>query len=389
MTPEGAAAAAPGPGGAAGLRVAMVCPYDLSRPGGVQGQALGLARALRRTGHDVVVVAPDARRAGWVTGHAYVAGRSVGLSANGSVAPVSISPLAARRAVDAVREWGADVVHLHEPLAPALGYGFLLAGRWPVVGTFHRSGVPRAAPFISPFARLACGRIQVRAAVSDVARRTAAAMCGGDVEVLFNGVDMARFAGAHPVASARPAVFFLGRHERRKGLGVLLDAFSGLSARGTDAELWVAGSGPETEALRLRYPESERVRWLGVVSDEEAADRLSGAAVLCAPSLGGESFGMVLLEAMAARCRVVASDIPGYREASGGHATLVPPGDARALEGALVRLLGEPATPSVLDAGSAHAEGWSTDRLAARYVDAYARARRRWGRSVGGNVAER
>jgi phosphatidylinositol alpha-mannosyltransferase len=356
------------------LRVAIVCPYDLSRPGGVQGQSVGLARALRRQGHEVVVVAPDDRPHGWATGHVYAAGRSVAVRSNGSVAPVSLSPLAARRAVDAVRDWRADVVHLQEPLAPALGYGFLLARRWPIAATFHRSGTPRAAPLASPLARWACDRIDARVAVSAVARATAASLCGGDYEVLFNGVDVERFARATPFRSDAPAVLFLGRHEHRKGLGVLLEAFASLPAGRVRAELWVAGEGPQTAALRARFPESARVHWLGIVSEEDAADRLCGASVLCAPSLGGESFGMVLLEAMAARCRVIASDIPGYRDAAAGHATLVPPGDVDALAAALAAALGATPDPVMLDAAAAHASAWSMDALARRYLDVYARA---------------
>jgi phosphatidyl-myo-inositol alpha-mannosyltransferase len=369
------------PGADRVLRIAMVCPYDLSRPGGVQGQAMGLARALRRLGHEVVVVAPDDRPPGWVTGHVYAAGRSIGVHSNGSVAPVCVSPRAAKRALDAVREWRADVVHLHEPFAPVLGYGFLFARSWPVVATFHRSGVPRAAALATPFARWACGRIDVRIAVSEVARHSALALWRGEYEVFFNGVDLDRFARAHPVESAAPAVLFLGRHEHRKGLGVLLEAFSQLSSsqspgatEASAAELWVAGDGPETAALRARYPDSARVHWLGVVSDGEAADRLAGATVLCAPSLRGESFGMVLLEAMAARCRVVASDIPGYREAAGGHAKLVPPGDVATLRAELAAVLRDPPDAGALDRAADHAAAWSMDHLARRYVDAYLRA---------------
>ena len=376
------------------LRVAMVCPYDVSRPGGVQGQALGLSRALRRLGHEVVVISPDDRAPGWVTQQRYAVGRSVPLRANGSVAPVSVSPLAARRALGAARDWGADVVHLHEPLAPVLGYGFLLVGRWPVVATFHRSGVPRSAPLAAPLTRRICRRIEVRAAVSDAARRTAAAWCGGSFEVLFNGLDGDRFARARarararPVAPELPAIVFLGRHEHRKGLAVLLEAFG---AGGLDAQLWVIGEGPETASLRARYLESDRLHWLGALSDEEVASRLSAASVLCAPSLKAESFGMVLLEGMAARCRVVASDIPGYRDAAGGHATLVPPADVPALRGALSAALA-PAhhaqaldaaalDAAALDAAASYAAQWSMDRLAQRYIEAYRSAVRLASRS--------
>lgn len=356
------------------LRVAVVCPYDLSKPGGVQGQALGLARALRRAGHHAIVVAPDDRPAGWGPDDRYAVGRAVGVRANGSVAPVSLSPMAAVRAWRAARTFGADVVHLHEPLAPLTGYGFLLRQRWPVVATFHRSGLDPLAARARPLARRAMARVDVRCAVSEVARHTAVELCGGPpeaYEVLFNGVDTDRAAQAHPVDSKLPGVVFLGRHERRKGLGVLLEAFGGLSQ---PAELWIAGSGPETDRLRAAFPESERVHWLGVLSDQAVADRLAGATVLCAPSLGGESFGMVLLEAMAARCAVVASDIPGYREAAGGHATLVPPADVGALREALDARIARGSDAAASEAARQHAARWSMDRLAERYVCAYGRA---------------
>ncbi len=372
------------------LRVAMVCPYDLSRPGGVQGQAMGLARALRRLGHEVLVIAPDDRPPGSSSGHVVAAGRAWRVPANGSVAPVSLSPFAARRAVATAREWGADVVHLHEPLAPVLGYGFVVSRRWPMVGTFHRSGSVGGYVAMRRVARWARARIDVCTAVSAVARETALALCGGTddtYEILGNGVDVDRFSGPQQAEpSDVPAVLFLGRHEHRKGLGVLLEAFASVRSPGV---LWIAGDGPETQRLRARFPDSGRVRWLGVLSDDDVRERLTRAKVLCAPSLGGESFGMVLLEAMAARCRVVASDIPGYREAAGDHAVLVPPGDAAALAGALDALLAGTgdvrALDAGLDAGLDHARARSMDRLAVRYVEVYREARRR--RTQGGDAA--
>jgi phosphatidylinositol alpha-mannosyltransferase len=175
----------------------------------------------------------------------------------------------------------------------------------------------------------------------------------------------------------RPTVLFLGRHEARKGLGVLLDAFARLER---PTVLWVAGDGPDHEAQQRRHPESERVNWLGVVSDDEVASRLAGADVLCAPSLHGESFGMVLLEGMAARCAVIASDLAGYASAAGGFAELVPPGDVQALSRALGVALADAVEGSgrssaeALKAAQAHAEGWSMDKLAQRYVELYRRA---------------
>ena len=190
-------------------------------------------------------------------------------------------------------------------------------------------------------------------------------------------MDLERFTSAEPVSSDRPTVLFLGRHETRKGLSVLLDAFALLER---PAVLWVAGDGPQSEVQRRRHPESDRVKWLGVLSDSEVDARLMGADVLCAPSLRGESFGMVVLEGMAARCAVVASDLPGYRSASGGHAVVVPPGDVTALSRALGVALADAAEGSghssveVLKAAEAHAQGWSMERLAERYVDVYERA---------------
>jgi phosphatidylinositol alpha-mannosyltransferase len=223
--------------------------------------------------------------------------------------------------------------------------------------------------------------MDIRVAVSDAARETGELSSGGTFEVLYNGVDMDSFESAVPVRDdhepPRPTVLFLGRHEQRKGLGVLLDAFDKVER---SAVLWVAGEGPETEAQRRRYPESERVHWLGAVSEEDKAGRLAGADVLCAPSLHGESFGMVLLEGMAAGCAVVASDIEGYRMAAGGHATLVPAGDKAALSRALGVAVADAvegtgsSAPEARKAAVEHARNWSMESLAERYVDVYERA---------------
>jgi phosphatidylinositol alpha-mannosyltransferase len=365
------------------MRIAMLSPYALTRPGGVQGQVIGLARALRASGHDVTVAAPaDADRLfPESAGEHYVIGRPTELHSNGSVAPVAFGPAPAARAERFVRTGGFDVAHLHEPLAPMAAYGLVLTAPLPMVGTYHRAGVSRWVPMLRPLADLVGRRMQVRVAVSDAARETAEHSSGGDFEVLFNGVDMDRFESATPACDEhdppRPTVLFLGRHEQRKGLGVLLDAFAMVER---PAVLWVAGDGPESEVQRRRYPESERVRWLGVVSDEEAAARLAGADVLCAPSLHGESFGMVVLEGLAAGCTVVASDIEGYRKAAAGYATLVPPGDKRALARALGVALADAlegsgtAAPEARKAALEHARAWSMESLAERYVGLYERA---------------
>jgi phosphatidyl-myo-inositol alpha-mannosyltransferase len=371
------------------MRIAMVSPYALTRPGGVQGQVLGLSRSLHRLRHEVTVIGPADGDGVWSPAagpsseigerDVVVIGRPTGVRSNGSVAPVALSPMAAVLAVRAVRAGGFDVVHVHEPLAPVTSYGLVVQCRTPMVGTYHRAGVSRWLPVLKPLASLVGRRLQVRVAVSEAARETGERSGAGTFEVLFNGVDVGRFASAKPerTPGGEPIVFFVGRHEERKGLAILLAAFASLDL---PAVLCIAGDGPETKMLRQRHPQTDRVRWLGVLDDEELARRLAGADVLCAPSLHGESFGVVLLEGLAAGCAVVASDIDGYRAAAGGLAALVPPGDADALARALgvalvdaVRGSGA-SSPEAHEAARAHARAWSMDALAERYLDVYREA---------------
>jgi phosphatidyl-myo-inositol alpha-mannosyltransferase len=332
------------------LRIALVCPYSLSRPGGVQGQVLGLARTLEARGHRATVFAPaDDLAAIPATVDVVVTGHSVPLRANGSVAPVTLSVGSVRRGLRTLRAVGFDVVHVHEPFTPGLPYG-LLIGRDlpPLVATFHRSGGSPFYTALRPLTRRLARRFAVRCAVSEAARSTAFEALGGTYEIGFNGVESDRYQGVDPWPTDRPAVLFLGRHEERKGLRVLLEAADRLDATTGPGDsggaarrpvLWIAGDGPQTDSLRRLHPESPDLKWLGVLAEEEKVRRLVAARVLCAPSLGGESFGIVLLEAMAARTVVVASDIDGYRDAAAGHALLVPPGDAHSLAQALAGVL--------------------------------------------------
>ncbi len=369
------------------MKIAMLSPYALTRPGGVQGQVIGLSRSLRALGHQVTVLSPldtNAELPDGVGDHIDI-GQPTALHSNGSVAPVAFWPTTSARAERAVRKGGFDVLHVHEPLAPMAAYGLVLTAPLPMVGTYHRAGVSRWVPVLKPLVQLVGRRMQIRVAVSEAARDTGLRSSGGEFEVLFNGVDMARFESATPVRDeeGRPTVLFLGRHEERKGLGVLLDAFATLER---PAVLWISGDGPAGEVQHRRHPESDRVHWLGTVSDAEVASRLAGADVLCAPSLTGESFGMVLLEGMAAGCAVVASDIEGYRIAAGGHATLVPPGDIGALARALGVALADvvegsgQSSPEARKARVEYARAWSMDSLAERYVDVYERAIAAYGR---------
>jgi phosphatidylinositol alpha-mannosyltransferase len=352
------------------VRIAQVCPYSLTPPGGVQAQVLGLARALRTLGHEVRVLAPcdgPPPDAGVTP-----LGKSVPLAANGSVAPIAPDPACALRTIRALRDEEFDVVHLQEPLVPGPTVTSLLVSDRPVVGTFHRAGASAAYAAFRPIAKGLANRLALRCAVSEDARTTAHEAVGGDYELVFNGIEIDRFAKADLLTLDAPSILFLGRHEPRKGLAVLLEALPDLPA---DVRVLVASDGPQTAELRARYGSDPRVEWLGRISDEEKASYLRSVDVFCAPSTGGESFGVVLLEAMAASAPIVASDLPGYRNVArpDEHALLVPPDDPPALAAALVRVLEDGSLRRrLVDAGDARANEFSMDRLAERYLELYA-----------------
>ena len=351
------------------MRVVMMSPYSLSRPGGVQGQVLGLARELRKVGIDVRVVGPcdgPPPEPGIVS-----VGPSVEWDSNGSVAPISPGAATARRTAEVLRSIEPDVVHLHEPAVPGPTLSTLIGFHGPMVGTFHAAGT-LAHMWTRPALRAQVARLSVRVVVSDSALETAREnWADADYVVLWNGIEIERFASAIPAPTDRPAGFFVGRHEPRKGLAVLVDAWQRLER---DAVLWVGGTGPQTDELRA--VSGPNVEWLGAITDAERDARLRGATVLCAPSLGGESFGVVLLEGMAAGTPVVASAIEGYRNVARADvdALLVPPGNAAALCRALQSVFDSRGLRDRLVAsGRGRAEEFSMTRLANRYLELYER----------------
>jgi phosphatidylinositol alpha-mannosyltransferase len=294
-------------------------------------------------------------------------GGTRGWEMNGSIAPISAGKVVARRTLEALRTFEPDVLHLHEPLVPGPTQAALLGSTVPIVATFHVSA--SRLPWYQGLRVMLerwLQRMAVRTAVSEDAKRLLIQNFGErDYRILPNGVDYDRFVNATPTASTRPAILFVGRHEERKGLSVLIDAFAELDR---DADLWVAGDGPETDALRARNVRG--VQWLGRLSDAELASRVKGATVFCAPALYGESFGVVLLEGMAAGTPIVASDIDGYRNVvrDGREALLAPPGDSRSLGDRLRRLLDDPALAASLGAtGQTRAREFSMTRLTERY----------------------
>jgi phosphatidylinositol alpha-mannosyltransferase len=349
----------------------MMSPYSLSRPGGVQGQVLGLARELRQLGVDVRVIGPCD---GPPPDPSVIdVGPTVEWESNGSIAPIAPGRSTARRTLEVLRGFDPDLVHLHEPPVPGPCLSALIGFNGPIIGTFHASGELGHSFVRPPLRSLMTTQLSARIAVSEAARETALDAWGGDdYLVWWNGIEIDRFATAMPTPTERPAVLFVGRHEPRKGLSVLLDAWAKLDR---DAELWVAGVGPQTNELRARGVPN--VEWLGTVSDRERNERMRGATVFCAPALGQESFGVVLLEAMAAGTAIVASEIDGYQNVAraGVDALLVPPGHPEILGSALRLVLDDAGVRERLIAsGRGRAQEFSMPKLARHYLELYERA---------------
>lgn len=306
-------------------------------------------------------------------------GNSLPTATNGSIAPVAPDPAAQFRTIRALWDEDFDVVHLHEPLAPGPTVTALLLKPAPLLGTFHAAGSQSAYAVAAPAVRWGARRLDDRVAVSDDARDLAVSYLGGDYELLFNGIEIERFAAAEPWPTDGPTVLFVGRHEPRKGLDVLLEALPHLP---DDARIWVAGTGPDTESLRRRHTDG-RIEWLGRIDDEERDRRLAGAHVFCAPSLGGESFGVILLEAMAAGTAVVASSIPGYTKVATAPAPdgsvpeapaaiLTPPGDPVALGKALDGVLSSPDVATrQREIGRVRVMPYDMELLADAYLERY------------------
>ena len=353
------------------LRIGIVSPYSLTVPGGVQQQVLGLARSLRAKGHEVRVLGP----CDGPPPDAFVTplGNSLPTAVNGSIAPLAPDASAALRTIRALNDEAFDVVHVHEPLVPGPSLTALLVKMAPVVATFHSAGESAAYRTFSRQLKWVASRIDIRVAVSKDAVELAQRYIGGDYEVLFNGIELGDYST--PSTSPREnAIFFIGRHEERKGLSNLLEALAQLPP---DVRLWIASDGPQTAELKIRFGSDSRIEWLGRISDSEKISRMSRASVFCAPSLHGESFGVVLLEAMAAGTPVVASNLDGYRNVATDDETalLVETGNVASLASALARVLDDSQLAARLTAnGREHAQRFSMDTLADRYIEMYERA---------------
>jgi len=341
------------------MKVGIVCPYSLDVPGGVQAHVMDLARALRRLGHEVDVLAPadeDSPVPPFVT----PAGRALGIPYNGSVARLSFGPRSFAKARRWIRDHDFDVLHLHEPTAPSLSMLALMVADGPIVATFHTS-TPRSRALsafqliLQPFLE----KITARIAVSALARRVQVEHLGGDAVEIPNGVDVGFFAEAEPLIGyprTGGTVGFVGRFtEPRKGMAVLLGALRRLVPDFPDLQLLVVGRGDPDDLRAAAGQElADRIVLLGQADDKVKAQALRSMDVYCAPNTGGESFGVILTEAMAAGTAVVASDIDAFRRVldDGAFGILAAVHDEAALAEAIRVMLTDPARRAELAAAA-------------------------------------
>ena len=362
------------------MRIGIACPYTWDVPGGVQAHVHDLADSLIGLGHEVSVLSPvDDPDEADLPLYVVPAGRAVPVPYNGSVARLVFGPLSLARTRRWLREGSFDVLHVHEPTVPSVSMLACFAASGPIVATFHTATArSRALQVFGTALQPALEKVTGRIAVSPAARRVVVEHLGGDAVLIPNGVDVGRFEDATPLPGRpdAPTVVFLGRiDEQRKGLAVLLEALPALVSLVPDVRLLVAGPG-DADEVRQAVPASlrSRVRLLGLVSEADKPRVYASGDVYCAPNTHGESFGIVLAEAMAAGTPVVASDLPAFRRVldDGAAGALVPVGDAGALAAGLAEVLGDPDRRAALAAAGRRAVAaydWST--VTDRVVDVY------------------
>jgi phosphatidylinositol alpha-mannosyltransferase len=332
------------------MRIGIVCPYSWDIPGGVQAHVRDLAEKLIELGHSVSVLAPGDEDMPGLAPYVVMAGKAVPIPYNGSVARLQFGVVSAARVRRWLRDGAFDVVHVHEPAPPSLSLLTCMIHDGPLVATFHAS-TARSRFYsmfdtvLQPFLEKLTGRI----AVSPAARKVIVEHLGADAVVIPNGVEVKHFATATPLPGyprEGGTIGFIGRYdEPRKGMDVLIGALTRLAPERPGLRLLVAGRG-DADDFRERLPAGlvDRVELMGQVSETDKARMLRSVDVYCAPNTGQESFGVILLEAMAARTAVVASDLEAFRRVLGGGAAgeLFTTGDSASLATALARALDDP-----------------------------------------------
>ncbi len=360
------------------LRIGLVCPYRWDVPGGVQYHVRDLAETLRGLGHHVEVLTPAEHEESLTDPWTTYAGRTVPVPYNGSMASMQFGPVSAARVRRWLHDGRFDVVHVHDPATPSIGLLVCMIAKGPIVATFHAATTrSKWLAAVGPVARPWLEKISGRIAVSDFARRVQVEHLGGDAVIIPNGVHVAAFATGPTLPGAArgvdgPTIGFLGRYdEPRKGLPVLLAAMRTVVREHPGARLLVAGRG-DPDALRAAVGEDLRasVALLGELSEADKGAFLRSVDVYCAPNLLGESFGIVLIEAMSAGAPIVASDLDAFARVlqDGAAGVLVRRGDSAALARALSDLLTDPARRAALSAAGREAAAEYDWQVVARRV---------------------
>ncbi len=362
------------------MKVGIVCPYDWTSPGGVKAHVHDQAVTLRRFGHDVSVLAPIDDENYPLEDFVVDGGKPVSVPYNGSVAKVNFGPVSAARVRRWIKEGEFDVLHVHEPASPTLSVLACWAARGPIVATFHSSQTrSRALSAAYYLMQTALEKISGRIAVSEAARQTLVKFLGGDAVLIPNGVMCEPYEHAKPLPGyprEDPTLFFIGRiDEPRKGLQVLLAALPAIVAAYPRVQVLVAGPGDQDEALEALPGQCrDNVRFLGLVSDEDKASAFASADIYVAPNTGGESFGIVLLEAMATGTPVVASDLEAFARVleDGRAGVMFRNEDADALATAVIALLADPQRRDSLSAhGHVRARQFDWDVVAREIEGVY------------------
>ena len=369
------------------MRIAVVSPYSWTVPGGVNSIIASMVSHLERQGHEVWTVAPAGtlgKRAKNLPSRFIVAGRTIPVPSNGSIAHANTYPFMLNRMTRILKSHDFDLVHAFEPFTPVVAASALLVAKIPVVGTFCAAGdATRYYRRWKPLADRLMPCLAVRTAVSEAARDCVHPHYPGEYRITPCGIDIEPYARARSIKKVKGRILFLGRPEPRKGLTVLVEAFNQLRSRIPGISLTLVGTSEEQ--LRALYPRKatdteqklKGIKALGSLVEGSKIEQMGKAEVMCAPSLGGESFGIVLTEAMAAGLPVVASDIRGYRAVlgDGANGVLVPPGDVKALENALYNTLANPGLLQRLsEDGIKRAQRYSWDSVLGQIEDAYADA---------------
>ena len=358
-------------------RIGIVCPYGWDTPGGVQSHVGDLAEYLIAQGHFVSVLAPVINEEG-IPDYVTSAGRPIAIPYNGAVARILFGPLAFARVKQWIGNGNFDLLHLHEPAIPSISLLACWASEGPLVGTFHAASTKQKIAFaITPFIEPVIEKLTARIAVSEAARETLQIHLDTDAVVVPNGIYAKRFADAHTdLRWSGNTIGFMGRfEENRKGLSVLIEALPAIIEKIPDIRVIVAGPGNPATILDEMEPQlRQRFTFLGRISEQDKANFMSSVSIYVAPNTGGESFGIILAEALAGGASVLASDIPAFDSllGHGKYGSLFQSENAQDLARRAVELLNNPdLRTSIAKAGREYAQSFDWDVVAERIYDVY------------------